>query len=144
MARGLCLAAVIAASIGVVGAVPAAGPITAASLGAGYVVAQVGADATIDPRLVPLAIALFAVAELVAWSAEERAARPPGARPRVRAQRLVEAAAAGGAAALGVAAVVTTAPPNDLAVAAVGVAALALTAGVIATLARPRSGDRRT
>jgi hypothetical protein len=140
VARVVSIGALLAAGVGVIGAVPAAGPITAALLGGAYLLARAG-DATLDPLLVPVAIALFVVAELVAWSAEEREARRPGVRVGVRAQRLVQAAAFGGAAALGVTAIATAPVPNDLAVAAVGVAALALTAGVVATLARHRSAD---
>jgi hypothetical protein len=133
--RVLAWSGVAAAAAGVAVAVASAGWVAALLLGAAACVSQTGSS-TLDARLVPLAAVLLLVAELVAWSAEARAAAPTGHPWGTRLLVLAGSALAGGGAAALVAAAATAPVGDDLAWAALGAGGLVLVAAVGVALAR--------
>lgn len=136
---GLAAFAVLAALAGAAGGWPSTGPLVALALGAAFVLTRVGEPRVVDARAVPAAIVLFLLAELVAWSAEERNARPPGVPPLLRVRRLAVNTALGGAASLLVGAAAVAPAIDDLGLAAIGVASVAVVAVVVSGVLRSRS-----
>jgi hypothetical protein len=121
---------------GVVGAWPQLGPVAALLVGAAFCVTRFEEPGALDARVVPLAAALLLLAELVAWSCEAQTAAPPGVPAPTRLAVLGITVAVGGGVTALVAAVVTAPIHDDLAVAALGGAALALVTVVGVGLAR--------
>ena len=139
VAAGLGMLGVAVAIVGAAAGWPSTGVIVALALGAGFAVTRVGEPRVVDPRGVPAAIVLFLIAELVAWAAEERDARPPGVAPLARLQRLALNTSIGGVAALLVGAAAVAPAVDDLGLAAMGVAGVAVVAAVVSGVLRSRS-----
>lgn len=139
VAAGLGGFAVVTAMVGAGAGWPSTGPIVSLALGAGFAVTRVGEPRVVDSRAVPAAIVLFVIAELVAWAAEEREARPPGVVPLARLQRLALNTAIGGVATLLVGAAAVAPAVDDLGLAAIGVAGIAVVAAVVSGVLRGRS-----
>jgi len=136
---GLVGLAVVAALVGVVGGRAAWGSVTAGLLGAGFVATLHDRPAVVDARTPVMAAAVLLVAELVTWAAEQRTAGTvvPGAVPRP----IVLLGCGLGAYLLGLLLTSVVALPigRDLALTALGAAAVAGVTAVLVTVARSRA-----
>ena len=129
-------------AIGVVLGVASLGPVAAVGLGVELVVSLHRRGAAIDGRTPLVAAGALVVAELVEWSADARTAGLPGEPARLRIARLAAIAVAALAVTSALAGVVELPVGDDLALAAVGAAGVALvTVAVTATARRAGEAD---
>lgn len=131
--------AVVGAVVGVVSGLPSWGSGTAGVLGAAFVVTLHDRPSVVDARTPVMAAAVLLVAELVTWAAEQRTAGTvvPGAVPRpiVLLGCVLGASLAG----LLLTSVVSLPIGRDLALTALGAAAVAGVTAVVISLARSRA-----
>lgn len=138
--RVLALVAVGGALLGVVGGFPAWGTVTAGVLGTAFLTSLHERPAIIDARTPVVAASLLLVAELVTWAAELRDAGHTVAGAAVpRPVVLLLCGLGAYLSALFFAAIVTLPVGRDLALTALGAAAVAVVTSVVVTLARGRS-----
>ena len=133
-------AGVAAALVGTIAGLPAWGTVTALLLGAAFVTTLHERGTLVDARTPVMAAALLLVAELVTWAAEQRTAGTvvPGTavpRPVLLLACTITAYLAG----LLLTSVVRLPIGRDLAITALGVAAVALVTATLVTLARGRA-----
>jgi len=129
-------------ALGVLLGVASLGPVAAVGLGVELVVSLHRRGAAIDGRTPLVAAGSLVVAELVEWSASARTAGLPGEPARQRIARLAALAVAALAVTAALAGVVELPFGDDLALAAVGAAGVALvTVAVTATARRAGEAD---
>jgi hypothetical protein len=141
LVRALGVAGVALAVAGVAFGWAAWGQLAALALGAELVATLHHRGPVVAPTTAVVAGGLLLVAELVAWSAEERTAGRPGTPPLRRATTTGAIVAASVVASAAVAGFVELPFGRDLALIAVGAGAVALVTGVLLATARASSGE---
>lgn len=132
--------AVVGSLVGVIGGFPAWGTTTAGLLGVAYVVTLHERGPVLDARTPVVAASLLLVAELVTWSAEQRTAGRVVAGAAVpRPVVLLGCGLGAYLAALALSTVVTVPVGRDLALTALGAAAVAVVTAVVVDLAKGRA-----
>jgi hypothetical protein len=126
--------------VGVVGGFPAWGTVTAGTLGAAFVATLHERATVLDGRTPLVAAALLLVAELVTWAAEQRSAGRTVAGATVPPPVALLLCGLGAyLAGLFLTAAATLPVGRDLALTALGAAAVAVVTGIVVTMARGRT-----